>query len=180
MKYLQTFDSDRIIELVGNTALGLVVVIVLYYLGKALINSVFNARLIMLRAPGAKRRLQTAATLTLNIWKYFLLFIIILVVVSTLRGVTIPAVVITAVLGSALGFGAQSFLRDIIAGFSIIFEGQFAVGDKVELMGVDITGIVKEVGLRITVLQDDDGNSLYIPNGEIKGVKNLGHIEDFH
>lgn len=180
MKFLQTFENVKIIDLLSNVVLGLGVVIALYIVGKVLINGAFNARLIMLKAPGAKRRLQTAATLTLNIWKYFLLFIIILVIVSSLRGVTIPAVVITAVLGSALGFGAQSFLRDIIAGFSIIFEGQFAVGDKVELMGVDIVGIVKEVGLRITVLQDDDGNSLYIPNGEIKGVKNLGHIEGFN
>lgn len=180
MKFLQTFDSDRIIELIANTGLALVVVIIFYFIGKKLISSVFSARLLMLKAPAAKRRLQTAAALTLNIWKYFLLFIIIVVIASSNRRVTIPLVVVTAVLGSALGFGAQSFLRDIIAGFSIIFEDQFAVGDKVELMGVDVTGIVKEVGLRITVLQDDEGHSLYIPNGEIKGVKNLGHIEDFH
>lgn len=174
MNILESFSVNEFLNLIKNIIAGLVLLFLFYYAGKKLIRGIFNARIVSLGTPVAKRRLQTAATLLTNIWKYFLLLIALIVIVSSLKGVAIPAVVITAVLGSALGFGAQSFLRDIIAGFSIIFEGQFAVGDKVELSGVDVLGVVKEVGLRVTILEDERNNVIYVPNGEIKVVKNLG------
>jgi len=66
--------------------------------------------------------------------------------------------------GFAIGFGAQSLVKDIISGFFIIIEDQYNVGDVVRISG--ITGIVEEINLRRTVLRDLDGIVHTIPNGE--------------
>ena len=66
--------------------------------------------------------------------------------------------------GFAIGFGAQSLVKDIISGFFIIIEAQYDIGDVVRISG--ITGIVEEINLRRTVLRDLDGIVHTIPNGE--------------
>ena len=70
-----------------------------------------------------------------------------------------------------IGFGAQSFLRDVIAGFSIIFEGQYSVGDFIHVKPQEVSGIVEELGLRMTKIRSLSGES-YIPNGAMQGVIN--------
>jgi hypothetical protein len=71
-------------------------------------------------------------------------------------------------LGAALGLGAQSLIKDIVAGVFIIFEGQFAVGDVVSVNGN--LGVIEEVGLRVTRLRDDNGQLYFFPNGSIATV----------
>ncbi|HEX6988359.1 MAG TPA: mechanosensitive ion channel family protein, partial [Bacillota bacterium] len=68
------------------------------------------------------------------------------------------------------GFGAQSLVRDVLAGFFILFEDQFQVGDHVELAGVE--GFVEEIGFRVTKVRAWDGSIHIIPNGEITRVRN--------
>jgi small conductance mechanosensitive channel len=120
-----------------------------------------------------RQQAKTALIVLKNIWKYVVFVVVLLMALTSFPGVAIPAVVITAVIASTIGFGAQSFMKDIIAGFSIIFEGQFIVGDNVHLQGLDIDGIVKEIGLRATLIEDAQGNAWYVPNGEIKAVKKI-------
>jgi small conductance mechanosensitive channel len=74
------------------------------------------------------------------------------------------------VIGIAVGFGAQSLIRDLIAGFMIQVENQFNVGDVVKVAGT--TGIVETVNLRRTTLRDLDGILHVVPNGEIKVASN--------
>jgi len=66
--------------------------------------------------------------------------------------------------GLAIGFGAQSLVKDIIGGIFIIIEDQYNVGDVVQIAG--IAGIVEAINLRRTVLRDLDGIVHFIPNGE--------------
>jgi moderate conductance mechanosensitive channel len=75
------------------------------------------------------------------------------------------------VLGLALSFGAQNLVRDVIAGFFIIFEDQYNVGEVVHI--VDVTGVVQELGLRTTQLKEWTGQLHTIPNGEIRKVANF-------
>lgn len=75
------------------------------------------------------------------------------------------------ILGLAVGFGAQNLVRDIITGFFILFEDQYAVGEYVTLAGV--TGIVEELGLRVTKLREFGGQLHIIPNGKIDMVTNF-------
>jgi len=73
--------------------------------------------------------------------------------------------------GLAVGFGAQSLVKDIISGFFILLEDQIRVGDVVNV--ADKGGLVEKVGLRTTVLRDLHGNVHYVPNGTIAVVTNM-------
>lgn len=75
-----------------------------------------------------------------------------------------------AILGLAVSFGAQSLVKDVITGFFMLMEDQFAVGDVVEVAGLG--GVVEEITLRVVKLRDLEGNLHIIPNGEIKAVTN--------
>ncbi|MFM1796062.1 MAG: hypothetical protein RLZZ340_739 [Actinomycetota bacterium] len=86
-------------------------------------------------------------------------------------GVAVGALVASAgILGAALGFGAQSLVRDLISGLFIIFEDQFGVGDSVDLG--EATGVIENVGLRVTQVRDVNGVLWYVRNGEIIRVGN--------
>ena len=80
-------------------------------------------------------------------------------------------VTIGSAIGVAIGFGAQSMVKDIIAGFFILAEDQFGIGDVVQIAGV--TGSVVDMRLRVTALRDLDGNAHYVPNGEIAVASNF-------
>ncbi len=100
--------------------------------------------------------------------------IIVLVTLLTLMplaGISIgPLLAGVGILGLAVGFGAQSLVKDVISGLFILLDNQYSKGDVVSVGGV--TGSVEDVGLRRTVLRDLDGIVHYIPNGEIAVASN--------
>lgn len=119
------------------------------------------------------KRQDTAIALFRNALRYVVFVIIVLFVLSIFVRNPLPATAGATILAAVLGFGAQSFLRDIIAGFSIIFEGQYSVGDFIKVsppQGVE--GVVEEVGLRMTKMRSLSGEVHYVPNGMIQGVTN--------
>jgi small conductance mechanosensitive channel len=82
-----------------------------------------------------------------------------------------PIVAGAGVAGVAIGFGAQTLVRDLIAGVFILYEDHFDVGDTIS--GAGVAGIVETMSLRTTVLRDQDGRLHVIPNGEFKVITNL-------
>ncbi len=82
-----------------------------------------------------------------------------------------PFLAVGSAVGVAVGFGAQDLVRDVIAGFFILAEDQYHVGDVIRV--ADVAGKVEDIRPRITVLRDLDGNVHYIPNGQIKVASNL-------
>ncbi len=86
-------------------------------------------------------------------------------------GISIAPVLATAgVAGIAIGFGAQSLVKDYFSGFFLLLEDQIRQGDVVSVAGVG--GLVEEVTLRYVRLRDFDGHVHFVPNGEIKTVTN--------
>jgi small conductance mechanosensitive channel len=81
-----------------------------------------------------------------------------------------PLLASAGIVGVALGFGAQSLVKDLIAGLFMLLEDQYGVGDTVDLG--EATGVVETVGLRITTVRDGSGVLWYIRNGEIVRVGN--------
>lgn len=79
-----------------------------------------------------------------------------------------PILASAGIAGVALGFGAQSLVKDLLSGTFIILEQQFSIGDVVKAAGV--SGAVEEVNLRTTLLRDGDGSVHVIPNGQITQV----------
>jgi len=73
--------------------------------------------------------------------------------------------------GLAIGFGAQTLVKDVINGFFILIEDQFEVGDTIRAAGV--TGAVEEITMRRTTLRDADGTLHIVPNGSIQIVSNM-------
>lgn len=84
-----------------------------------------------------------------------------------------PLLASAGVVGLAVGFGAQSLVRDVVTGFFVIAEGQYGVGDVVEVnANSGLSGTVERLTLRTTVLRSVAGEAHIIPNGEIKSVTN--------
>jgi len=82
-----------------------------------------------------------------------------------------PVVAGFGIAGIAIGFGAQSLVRDLIAGIFILMENHYSVGDVVRI--ADIAGIVEQISLRRTILRDLDGIVHVVPNGEIRVASNF-------
>jgi small-conductance mechanosensitive channel len=82
-----------------------------------------------------------------------------------------PLIAGAGLMGLAIGFGAQSLIKDVIAGFFILLEDQFHVGDVIQAGGA--SGQVERMTLRMTILRDLQGTVHFIPNGEIKVASNL-------
>lgn len=82
-----------------------------------------------------------------------------------------PLIAGAGVAGVALGFGAQTLVKDLISGLFIIIENQYRVGDVVEI--VDTAGVVEGITLRVTILRDLDGNVHHVPNGNIEVTSNM-------
>ena len=82
-----------------------------------------------------------------------------------------PLVAGASVIGVALGFGAQSLVKDFVSGLFIIMENQYRVGDVVDLAGE--SGTVQAITMRETILRNLDGHVVHIPNGSIEVARNM-------
>ena len=82
-----------------------------------------------------------------------------------------PILASAGIVGLAVGFGAQTLVKDVINGFFILFENQYDIGDVVKIAGV--SGAVEHITLRHTLLRDASGTVHLIPNSEIKVVSNM-------
>ena len=113
-----------------------------------------------------KRQLSTILKSVLG---YIIYFIGFLTIASQFVDVT--SLIAVAGVGSlAIGFGAQSLVRDVVTGFFIFFEDQYSVGDYIS--AGSFSGIVEAMGLRTTQIRDFNGDLHILPNGEISSVTN--------
>ena len=85
-----------------------------------------------------------------------------------------PLIAGAGILGVAIGFGAQSLVRDLLSGIFMLIEDQYGVGDVID--AGDATGTVESVGLRTTRIRDVRGTLWHIPNGEIRRVGNMSQV----
>ncbi len=124
-----------------------------------------------LQATEAKKRAHTLGNTLRHALLIIISFIAIMMILGEL-GIQLGPLLATAGIGAlAIGFGAQSLVKDVISGFFIILENQYRIGDVIEVAGV--SGLVESVSLRKTVLRDLEGRVHTVPNGEIKVVSNL-------
>jgi len=138
-------------------------------IGRRLIEKVFITRI---KTPlrYSERRQNTLMKLLQNILAYIVYFIAILTILATFEIDVAGLLAGAGIVGLAVGFGAQSLVKDVITGFFIVFEDQFAVGDEV-LIGA-ARGRVEEIGLRTTKIKSYTGELFIIPNGSILNVVN--------
>ncbi|GGG71385.1 mechanosensitive ion channel family protein [Paenibacillus radicis (ex Gao et al. 2016)] len=123
------------------------------------------------RMPNQSRRMTTVGKLIKNVFSYVGYFITLMIILSEFGIELAPLLAGAGVIGLAIGFGAQSLVKDIIAGFFIILEDQFAVDDIIQTG--QFKGKVEVVGLRTTRILSWTGEVHIIPNGMINEVTNF-------
>lgn len=116
-----------------------------------------------------EKRGQTIAQLLRSVGRVVIIVIALLLTLNTFIEIT-PLLAGAGILGLAVSFGAQSLVKDIIAGFFTLLENQFAVGDIIEVGGK--SGVVERMTLRVVQLRDVEGVLHTIPNGQIAVVSN--------
>jgi moderate conductance mechanosensitive channel len=119
----------------------------------------------------AEGRMRTLQRLALRVAASGISLIALLMVLSQVGIDVGPAVAGLGVVGIAVGFGAQTLIRDWLAGVFVVLENQYSAGDAVRIAGVE--GIVEDFSLRRTTLRDADGTVHTVPNGQIIVASNL-------
>lgn len=133
----------------------------------------FVLRLITLfSALGFKRnaKMLTIMSMLTSILKWIVIFIIVMLILSLLGVDTKTLLASAGILTLVIGLGAQSLIADILAGFFLVFEGGYEVGDIVTIDGW--RGTVQDIGIRVTRLIDAGGNIKTINNSDVKNVIN--------
>ena len=120
------------------------------------------------------RRQQRAGTIGAVLHSALAVVLIAVISVMALDIIGLPVAPLLAsagIVGVALGFGAQSLVKDLLAGIFMLIEDQYGVGDIADVG--DASGVVEEVGLRVTRLRSLNGTVWFVPNGEIRRVGNM-------
>jgi len=118
----------------------------------------------------AAKRAHTVSDIITSTVGIIILLIAVFIILSDVGVDVTPLLAGAGVAGIAIGFGAQSLVRDIVSGLLIMLEDQYSKGDVVKIAGE--LGVVEEINLRRTVLRDLDGIVHSVPNGEIKIASN--------
>lgn len=172
-KFLDKLSEPEFWEIIINSVLKILLIVLIAFvvirLGGRIIEKVFKTRKHGSIKINEKRE-QTIKILLKSTLTYSVYFIAIVMILESIN-IRISALLAGAgIAGLAIGFGAQSLVKDVIAGFFIIFERQFSVDDYVEISGVE--GTVTEIGLRTTKVTSWTGEENVIPNGNITQVTN--------
>ncbi len=121
----------------------------------------------------SEKRAKTLAQVLTYVTKIFVWASVTLMILRETGLDVAPFLAGAGIAGIALGFGAQSLVKDVLAGVFILTESQFRVGDVVELVGK--SGVVEEINLRTTLLRSLDGTVHIVPNGQIAVASNMTH-----
>ena len=171
LQYYHALDND--VKVTLTHALRILVILVLAGVAEAIAARLIRAfrRFMERRDPAQQSRIQTLG----RVFRYTAAVVIWLVggmLVLGELGISVAPLLATAgVAGIAIGFGAQSLIKDYFNGFFLLLEDQLRQGDVVDLGGPN--GAVEEVTLRYVRLRNFEGHVIFVPNGEIKIVKNM-------
>ena len=165
------FDAGQIITSWFRASAGqLVVIVALSLISWRLIGSL-SARIV----PGDEfnRRAVRLSTLRGVVESTLRVIIVLIAAISILQAIGINATTLLAgvsVFGLAVGFGAQSLIKDVFNGFFILLEDQYGVGDVITVNSGSLSGNVEKLNLRVTALRALDGTVHIVPNGQIQTV----------
>lgn len=123
---------------------------------------------------GAKEKLEmkmkTLGGVAVNTGNMLILFAIVLILLRMFKVDTGPVLAGAGIIGLVIGFGTQSLIKDFVSGLFILIENQYNVGDRVKIGTFE--GKVKKITIRSTILEDNEGRIIYLPNGIITTVIN--------
>jgi small conductance mechanosensitive channel len=169
---------DTGLNVAGTVALAVVAYFVLLLVLKFLLHNLTraHARARKISATELKKRQDTLDALFKMVLKIVITVVALFSILEENFGLSLaPLLASAGIIGVALGFGAQNIIKDALAGFFVILENQYRVGDYVEIDGSGMdraNGSVEKISLRSTAIRDRDGNLHFIPNGGITQIIN--------
>ena len=166
--------QEFIINIIKQNGVDIAWIIILFFLGKTILKLIVK-RLVRIVDDGdeahtsqEEKRAETLGHVIVSIGN-IIIYAIILFMVLNLFGVDVrPILAGAGIIGLAIGFGAQSLVKDFVSGLFILVENQYGIGDKVKIGNFE--GRVTRITMRSTVLKDDEGKMYYISNGSISNV----------
>jgi len=154
-----------------HIALVLILTLIALKVAKALSKRLVDFIVRQKEDPEFQKRTQTLASIIRYVSVITILLVGTMMVLKEF-GIEIgPLLAAAGIVGLAVGFGAQSLVKDVISGFFILLEDQIRVGDVVQIAGKG--GLVEKINLKTTILRDLAGNVHYVPNGHIDVVTNM-------
>ena len=166
--------SVFLLEQIGDIILSVIIVLVISFILKLI--KIILKKSATKEGPNKKRRI-TMLKVTNSLINYTLKIIMVLVILSIWGVDVLPALAGLGILGLVVGLGAQSLIKDLIAGFFIIFEHHFDVGDVVEING--FKGRVIDIGLKTTRVQNWKNDIKIFSNGNITESINYSLADSF-
>ena len=169
--------QEFILNLIKQNAIDVIWIVVLFFFGRIILKLVVK-RLVKIVDDGdddhvsqKEKRAKTLGQIILTTGN-IVIYAVILLMILTVFGVDIrPILAGAGVIGLAIGFGAQSLVKDFVSGLFILVENQYGIGDKVKIGSFE--GRVIRITMRSTALKNDEGKIYYISNGSIKDVINV-------
>ena len=169
------------LETLTQCATTILIGLACYWLGPLIINWLMTHIFVThyqrtLHKKDLEKRQRTLGGMFTNVWRIIVvviaLYFILQAVIGKEQAFTLlaPLFASAGIIGVALGFGAQSLVKDFISGIFIISENQYRVGDVIEIEGFG--GTVERIGVRSTVIRDVDGNVHFFPNGMVQHIIN--------
>lgn len=168
---------EFIINIVKQSVVDIIWIIFLFSFGKIILRIIIK-RLVKIVDDGddkhvsqKEKRAKTLGQVVMAVGNV-IIYIVVLLMILNLFGVDIkPILAGLGVLGLAVGFGAQSLVKDFVSGLFILIENQYGIGDRIKISNFE--GEVIRITMRSTVLCDGEGKTFYISNGLIGDVVNL-------
>jgi len=169
--------QELIISLIKQNAIDIIWITILFFFGKLILKLIVK-RLAQVVDDGddlhisqKEKRAETLGRVIISIGN-IVIYAIILFMVLNLFGIDIrPILAAAGIIGLAIGFGAQSLVKDFVSGLFILVENQYGIGDQVKIGSSE--GEVIRITMRSTVLKDKEGKIYYLSNGLIKDVINM-------
>jgi moderate conductance mechanosensitive channel len=125
--------------------------------------------------PDSAARVTTLWVMVRRVIIVILFILTVLIILNSIWGFSLaPFLAVGTVLAAAIGFGAQDVVKDLLAGFFILAEDQYQIGDTVTIAGT--SGTVQDIQFRVTVLRDLEGNVHFVPNGQIVVTSNFTNV----
>lgn len=173
MEFINFSIQKQSVYNLGFTIVKIILILLAMYLIVKLGNKMIN-RYVMkqknFRFSLDDKKAKTIGAILKSVLRYCVYFFGIVTIIEIIFGISKVGLTFAGIGGLAVGFGAQSLIKDIINGFFILFEDQFAVGDYINID--DKGGIVESIELRLTKIRDFNGDLHIIPNGLIAKVTN--------
>ena len=169
--------QEFIINIIKQNSVDVIGILALFFLGRMLLKAVVR-RLARIVDDGddthvsqKEKRAETLGHIIVTTGN-IVIYVVMLLMILSLFGIDIrPILAGAGVIGLAIGFGAQSLVKDFVSGLFILVENQYGIGDKIKIGSFE--GRVVRITMRSTVLKNDEGKTYYISNGLIKDVTNM-------